>query len=80
MDEQPFQFLNEIKESIPATVNHPKRVDYEYERAGTASIFMFTEPQSKVLNASNHLQSHKKAEPFGSVFFIKYPNSKSNNR
>ena len=29
---------------IPATREHGKRVDYEYERAGTASIFMFTEP------------------------------------
>ena len=29
---------------IPATRRHAKRVDYEYERAGTANIFMFTEP------------------------------------
>ena len=29
---------------IPATRRHAKRVDYEYERAGTASIFMFAEP------------------------------------
>lgn len=44
MDEQPIQLLNETREPIPATENHPERVDYEYERAGTASIFMFTEP------------------------------------
>jgi hypothetical protein len=44
MDEKPIQLLNETRESIPATKNHPERVDYEYERAGTASIFMFTEP------------------------------------
>ena len=44
MDEKPIQLLNETRESIPATENHPERVDYEYERAGTASIFMFTEP------------------------------------
>lgn len=44
MDEQPIQLLNETREPIPATKNHPQRVDYEYERAGTASIFMFTEP------------------------------------
>jgi len=44
MDEQPIQLLNETREPIPATENHPQRVDYEYERAGTASIFMFTEP------------------------------------
>ncbi len=44
MDEQPIQLLNETRVPIPATQNHPERVDYEYERAGTASIFMFTEP------------------------------------
>ena len=43
MDEQPVQLINEISTPIPATLNHPARVDYEYERAGTASIFMFTE-------------------------------------
>jgi transposase len=44
MDEQPIQLLKDTRESIAATKNHPMRVDYEYERAGTASIFMFTEP------------------------------------
>ena len=44
MDEQPIQLLNETRRPIPATKHHPQRVDYEYERAGTASIFMFTEP------------------------------------
>jgi len=44
MDEQPIQLLNETRAPISATQNHPKRVDYEYERCGTASIFMFTEP------------------------------------
>ena len=46
MDEQPVQLTRESRKSIPATVKHPKRVDYEYERAGTACIFMFTEPLS----------------------------------
>ena len=44
MDEQPIQLLDETRAPIAATLNHPERVDYEYERAGTASIFMFTEP------------------------------------
>jgi len=44
MDEQPVQLLKESRVSIPATKRHARRVDYEYERAGTASIFMFTEP------------------------------------
>ncbi|MCI5164466.1 MAG: IS630 family transposase [Candidatus Electrothrix sp. AX5] len=46
MDEQPVQLIKETREPIPATENHPERVDYEYERNGTASIFMFTEPLS----------------------------------
>jgi hypothetical protein len=44
MDEQPIQLLGETRNPIPATQEHPMRVDYEYERAGTASIFMFSEP------------------------------------
>ena len=46
MDEQPVQLLKETREPIAATKEHPRRVDYEYERAGTACIFMFTEPLS----------------------------------
>jgi len=46
MDEQPVQLLNEIRPSIRATQEHAKRVDYEYERAGMACLFMFTEPLS----------------------------------
>jgi len=46
MDEQPIQLLKETRVPIAATENHPRRVDYEYERAGTASIFMFCEPLS----------------------------------
>jgi hypothetical protein len=46
MDEQPVQLIKETRQPIPATKDHPQRVDYEYERAGTASIFMFSEPLS----------------------------------
>ena len=46
MDEQPVQLIKETRRPLPATKRHARRVDYEYERAGTASIFMFTEPLS----------------------------------
>jgi hypothetical protein len=46
MDEQPVQLLKETRKPIAATKHHARRVDYEYERAGTASIFMFAEPLS----------------------------------
>lgn len=43
MDEQPVQLLRETRQPIPATRHHPKRVDFEYERAGVASLFLFGE-------------------------------------
>ena len=46
MDEQPVQLIGETRVPIPATKKHPARVDYEYERKGTASIFLFAEPLS----------------------------------
>jgi hypothetical protein len=39
MDEQPIQLFKETRTPIPATVKHARRIDYEYERAGTANIF-----------------------------------------
>jgi len=44
MDEQSMQLLKETRTPIAATKAHPKRVDYEYERAGTANLFLFCEP------------------------------------
>ena len=44
MDEQPVQLVAETRQPIPATRDHPKRVDYEYKRNGTATVFMFCEP------------------------------------
>ena len=46
MDEQPVQLIKDTKVPIAATKEHPRRVDYEYERAGVANVFMFTEPLS----------------------------------
>ena len=59
MDEQPVQLLKETRVPIPATRDHPRRVDYEYERAGTASIFMFTEPLSGWRNVTVRPQRTK---------------------
>jgi hypothetical protein len=46
MDEQPVQLIGETRVPIPATQDHPARIDYEYERKGTASLFLFAEPLS----------------------------------
>ena len=44
MDEQPCQLLDHMIEPIPMKQRQPRKVDYEYERKGTCSIFVFTEP------------------------------------
>jgi hypothetical protein len=44
MDEQPFPLLKETRVPSAATKKHGKRVDYEYERHGTASIVLCAEP------------------------------------
>ena len=59
MDEQPMQFQKEVRGPIPATSNHAKRVDYEYERRGTAAIFMFTEPLTGWRQATARLRRTK---------------------
>jgi hypothetical protein len=44
MDEQPVQLIKETRAPLSAVPGRPHCVDYEYERNGTANIFMFTEP------------------------------------
>ena len=46
MDERPVQLVKETRAPVPAAPGRPLRVDYEYERAGTANLFLFTEPRA----------------------------------
>ena len=44
MDETSKQLVGETRIPIAASPGQPRRVDYEYERRGTADVFIFTEP------------------------------------
>lgn len=45
MDEKPYQLLGNSTEPLNMSeINHTKKTDCEYDRKGTCSIFMFTEP------------------------------------
>jgi len=44
MDEQPTQLIKETRRKIAVEPGKAERVDYEYERNGTAANFMFNEP------------------------------------
>jgi hypothetical protein len=46
MDEKPYQLLEHVREPLPVKPGHTEKVDNEYRRNGTCSIFMFTEPLS----------------------------------
>lgn len=44
LDEQSRQLIKETRTPVPAAPGRPERVDYEYERNGTANLFMLFEP------------------------------------
>lgn len=44
VDELPFQLLGEKVKPLPMTTGKEKKLDYEYERHGTASVFLAFEP------------------------------------
>lgn len=74
MDEQPVQLVKETRRIIPGTKNHAKRVDYEYERNGTASIFMFAEPLSawRQATAREHRRKSDGAQEVASLLDGRY--------
>jgi len=44
MDELSKQLVGEVAQPLPLEPGQPMRCDYEYERQGTANLFMFFEP------------------------------------
>lgn len=44
LDETSKQLVGETRVPVPAAPGQPRRVDYEYERKGTANLFMTFEP------------------------------------
>jgi hypothetical protein len=43
-DEKPYQLIGETRVPLPPKPGRPLRYDYEYERNGTANIFITAEP------------------------------------
>lgn len=44
MDEQPFQLISESRTPLPMRPGQTQKVDYEYIREGSCTIWMFVEP------------------------------------
>jgi hypothetical protein len=59
MDEKPYQLLGEVREPLPMLPGKDAKVDSEYVRDGTCSIFVFTEPLGGVRHVS--VREHRTA-------------------
>ena len=55
MDEKPYQLLGDARESLPMRSGDIQKVDPEYVRNGTCSIFAFVEP----LGGRHHTSVHE---------------------
>ena len=60
MDEKPFQLLSHTAKPLPMEPGKPWRMDYEYIKTGTCSIFIFTEPLAGWRYADASMQRTKK--------------------
>jgi hypothetical protein len=56
MDAKPVQLIQETRTPLPAKPGTPLRYAYEYERVGTANVFLFTEPLTgwRTIDISEH--------------------------
>jgi hypothetical protein len=77
MDEKPYQLLNDVLTPIKMKPGKPKRQDYEYERCGTCSIFVFNEPLTGWVhaNAKQRRTAIDYAYAIRELLTIHYPNA-----
>ena len=78
MDEQPTQLIRETRTPLPASPGMVERFDYEYERAGTADNFMFTEPlgEWRKVNIRSRKTGCDWAEEIQELLDIDFPDAK----
>lgn len=68
MDEKPYQLLGEVREPLPMTPGNNQKIDSEYKRNGTCSIFAFVEP----LGGIHHISVHERRTALDWANEIKY--------
>jgi hypothetical protein len=77
MDEKPYQLLDEVLDPLPLKAGSPNRVDNEYERCGTCSVFVFTEPLGgwRHVHAREHRTKMDWAYEIKELLTVYYPNA-----
>lgn len=75
MDEKPYQLLGEAREPLPMRPGDTRKVDSEYVRNGTCSIFIFVEPLGGVRHVSvrEHRTAIDWAEEIRYLVDVSYP-------
>ena len=68
MDEKPYQMLGEVREPLPMRPGDTQKVDSEYMRNGTCSIFVFVEP----LGGTRHVSVRERRTAIDWAEEIKY--------
>lgn len=77
MDEKPYQLLGEVRDSWAMRPGDDKKVDSEYIRNGTCSIFAFIEPLGGMHHVSvrEHRTAKDWAEEIKYLSDVMYPNA-----
>ena len=68
MDEKPYQLTDNSRESLQMKPGAVQKIDYEYKRNGTCSIFVFTEP----LDCWRYLQAFEQRTKIEWAYCIKW--------
>src|SRR5262249_8656784 len=76
-DEMPKQLLAEASEPLPIRPGHPEKQDYEYERNGTANLFLFFEPLAgtRFIQTSAHRTAIDWAHAMKFLADVHYPDA-----
>jgi len=78
MDEKPYQLLGDVREPLPMKSRSCKKIDHEYIRNGTCSIFLFCEPLTGKARAdvSEHRTREDWAHQIKRLLTVDYPHAR----
>jgi hypothetical protein len=76
-DERPVQLLANVREPLAACPGTPTREDYEYERRGTANLFLWYEPlrSYRHVEVTEHRRRGDWAHCIKDLIDVQYPNA-----
>jgi hypothetical protein len=74
-DEKPVQLLADTRPPLPTRPGQVARHDYEYERCGTANLFIVLAPQTgwRVVTVTNRRTQHEFAEQMKELVDVHFP-------